>query len=97
MVVYQLAHQFLYRTWAMIVVVTVSLFQVVSWQASRFYVDVAIAYWQVLSLWVLVMIANQSKEKPLEKSTNVLAVIIMAGLFFGSSLATKLFSLFDIG
>lgn len=77
MVSYQLSRRFLDRSWALFVVLIISSFQVVAWQSSSFYVDIAKAVWEVAAVWMLL-----KKEYK------------WSGLFFGASLATKLFSIF---
>jgi hypothetical protein len=76
LVSYQLSRLFLNRSWSILAVIIISTFQVVSWQSASFYVDVAKAMWELVSIWLLV------KGK-----------IKLAAAMFGSSLATKLFSL----
>lgn len=76
------------RNWALTIALVVSSFQVVSWQASSFYVDVAKAFWELGSILLLVVwykSGNKSRKRLL---------LIVSGLAFGASLATKLFSMF---
>jgi len=80
---YFVARFFLRRDLSLLVVATVSLFQVVAWQSSSFYVDVAKAFFELAGL---LAILNVSK-----KSTRFL---LLAALLFSASLATKMFSLF---
>ena len=81
---YLLSKIFLNKFWSLVVVLIVSTFQVVAWQSSSFYVDVAKAFWEVGSLLVLIKWFENKKLKWL----------ILSALLFGASLATKLFSLF---
>ncbi len=76
-VTYELTRFFLPRKWSLLTILLISTFQVVTWQASSFYVDVAKAVWEVSSLWLLFT----------TKDT------LLSALAFGASLATKLFSL----
>ena len=79
---YALSRLFMNRAWALATVIIISSFQVVAWQASSFYVDIAHAVWQIGALYVLI----RYKEKWWSS--------VFTGLFFGASLATKVFSLF---
>jgi hypothetical protein len=78
---YQLARIFLSRSWSLITVLLISTFQVVAWQASSFYIDVAKAMWEISSLWLLLR-SDRS--------------FVLSGLTFGASVASKLFSVFLI-
>jgi hypothetical protein len=82
-VTYHLSRTQLSRFWSLIVVLIVSYFQVLTWQASSFYVDVAKALWELAAVWMIV------QNKTLQKHE-----LRLSSLFFGASLATKLFSLF---
>lgn len=75
---YFLSRKIIDRTWSLLVVLLVSSFQVVSWQSSSFYVDVAKSYWE---LTALVFLFSQPQR------------VVKAGLSLGASLATKLFSI----
>jgi 4-amino-4-deoxy-L-arabinose transferase-like glycosyltransferase len=80
---YELSKQVLEYKWALVAALIVSLFQVVAWQSSSFYVDVAKAFWEVSMLWfALRWLSTQNK-----------AHLFLAGLAMGASLGTKLFSL----
>ncbi len=82
---YQLAREVMNRQWTLISVLIISTFQVVAWQSSSFYVDIAKAFWEIAAVWLLVRVLDHCggiSEK------------IWSALFFGASLATKLFSLF---
>jgi 4-amino-4-deoxy-L-arabinose transferase-like glycosyltransferase len=81
---YILSKKYLSSFWSLIVVLTISTFQVVAWQSASFYVDVAKAFWEISSLTFLVKWKDDQQRKWL----------FMAALLFGASLATKLFSLF---
>src|SRR5258708_7478973 len=59
---YFIYRQFLNRFWSLLLVLTVSSFQVVAWQASSFYVDVANAMWEVTALYFFLK-STQSKNK----------------------------------
>ncbi|MDQ5951405.1 MAG: hypothetical protein QG639_686, partial [Patescibacteria group bacterium] len=75
---YILSRQYLSRPSAFLITLLVSSFQVVSWQSSSFYIDIAKAFWE-LSALVLLLQKNSSA--------------IPGGLAFGASLASKLFSI----
>jgi 4-amino-4-deoxy-L-arabinose transferase-like glycosyltransferase len=83
-VTYLLARKFLNKEWSLWVILLISVFQVVAWQSASFYVDVAKAVWELATLLVLIKWRTAPNDKWL----------VLAGLFFGASLATKLFSLF---
>lgn len=83
---YQLARQFLSKKWALWVCLVVSTFQVVAWQSSSFYVDVAKASWEVWSLYFLL---RWGRTTGVSRTKNLL----FSAIFFGFSLGTKLFSL----
>lgn len=76
------------RSWALLITCAVSLMQVVAWQASSAYVDVAKAMWEVgaitISWWIL-------RKKGTSKF-DMWLVLLCAGLC-GASVATKLFSI----
>lgn len=78
---FRVARVFLNTRFALWSVLFVSLLQVVAWQSSSFYIDLAKAFWEVTALWVLLQ----------SKSTRSGAVF--TGLLLGASLASKLFSL----
>lgn len=80
---YLIARKFLNRFWALLFVLTISTFQVVTWQSSSFYVDVAKAFWELAAIYFLMNSVSSKKKNT-----------VLASLFFGASLATKLFSLF---
>jgi 4-amino-4-deoxy-L-arabinose transferase-like glycosyltransferase len=80
---YFLAKEYLSRQWALIVVLMISTFQVVAWQSSSFYVDVAKAFWEIGCLLALVR----------WRKTNQQRYLLAAGFLFSASLGTKLFSL----
>jgi hypothetical protein len=84
LVSYQLARQFFNRFWSLVTVIIISSFQVLAWQSSSFYIDVAKAMWEVSACWMLFKYQQQPTPRNL----------LWTGLFFGASLATKLFSLF---
>jgi len=81
---YALARHVLPRHWALATVLFISTYQVMTWQASSFYVDVAKAMWEVASLWLLLQAVDHQSSR--HQHT------MWSGLFFGASLATKLFS-----
>ncbi len=81
---YKLSRIFLSSRLSFGVVSLVSTFQVVSWQSSSFYVDVAKAFWEILAIYFI--LKSIDSDKTSEK--------LKASLAFGASLATKLFSVF---
>ncbi|MDQ3008836.1 MAG: hypothetical protein M3Q81_04555 [bacterium] len=84
-VVYQLSRYYMTRSWALVTTIIISLFQVITWQVSSFYVDIPKALWELSALWLLID-KNVLRGKPLHRS-------LLIGLCIGASLATKQFSL----
>ncbi len=80
---YVVCTHFLSRTKALALTLLISLFQVVSWQAASFYIDVTKAFWELSLLWVLL-----TSEPRIQKYKYYLL-----GLLLGASMATKQFSL----
>ncbi len=80
---YALSRVYISRTKALALTLLVSLFQVVSWQAASFYIDVAKAFWEMSLLWMLV-----TSEPKMQKHK-----YYWIGLLLGASVATKQFSL----
>lgn len=80
---FKLSKVFLSTRVSLSVVILISTFQVISWQAASFYVDVAKAFWEVLAIYFLVK--NIDNQKIVEKIASVLS--------FSASLGTKLFSI----
>src|SRR5690606_12153593 len=72
-ITYALSRAVLPRTWALGVTLLISTFQVVTWQASSFYIDVAKAVWELAAVWLVLKQKN----------------IGLAGLFLGASVASK--------
>lgn len=85
-VTYQLARLFLTRTWALVAVLLVSTFQVVSWQSSSFYIDIAKAVWELTAIWLVIKTIKTSC------SSHKKMLFMLAGFLLGASLASKLFS-----
>ncbi len=81
-VTYFLARKFLTRFWTLLLLITISVFQVISWQSSSFYVDIAKAVWELSALFFLLNTSHLTRKN-----------IAVAGLFFGAALGTKLFSI----
>src|SRR5690606_9661297 len=75
-ITYVLSRITLSRTWALGVTLLISTFQVVTWQASSFYIDVAKAVWELAAVWLVLKQKN----------------IGLVGLFLGASVASKFFS-----
>ena len=86
-VTYRVARLFMTRTWSILILLAVSLFQVVAWQAGSFYIDVAKAFFEISALW---MVFESMGRQPNAFKTKYLLV---AGLSFSASLASKEFSL----
>ena len=78
---YILSRKLLNRSWSLIVILTVSTFQVVAWQSASFYVDVAKAFWEISSILTLLRWKDTQQRKWL----------FVSALLFSASLATKLF------
>lgn len=82
-VTYILARRFLSRQWALMLILTVSSIQVVAWQSSSFYIDVAKAFWEVTAIWWMIRAFA---------STNTNQQLVASGLSLGASVGSKLFS-----
>ncbi len=85
---YSLARFFVSRKFAILIALTVSTFQVVSWQSASFYIDVAKAFFEIAGLLLLFCSATTDisfSDKNFYSKTGL--------LFLSASLATKLFSL----
>lgn len=80
---------YLERKWVLLLACTVALFQVVTWQASSIYVDVAKAFWECSALYMVFLLAQQRDIDTKERYY----LSVVYGLASGASLATKLFSL----
>lgn len=78
---YYVSRFFLRRHLSLLVVATVSLFQVVAWQSSSFYVDVAKAFFELMAI-LAVLYAHKKSSR----------FLFLAALFLSASLATKMFS-----
>lgn len=78
-----LARRWLSPTWTWVAVLLVSLMQVVAWQASSVYIDVAKAGWELLGLWCLWRFYDRRQMK----------WVWWGSLSWGASVASKLFSL----
>jgi len=85
-VTFQLARLFISRSWALIFVITVSTFQVVAWQSSSFYVDMAKAVFDLSAIWLVLL---SLKNKKYESKTKYLWLAVIS---FSASLASKAFS-----
>lgn len=80
---YYVSRFFLRRDLSLLVACTVSLFQVVAWQSSSVYVDVAKAFFELSGVLAV-----------LYASKNSLKYVVVAAFLFSASLATKMFSIF---
>jgi hypothetical protein len=97
---YQLSRTILSRQLSLVAVLMISTIQVVAWQSSSFYVDLAKAVWELSALWLILLIAQDIFKQRLsiklknQAIHNLLGLkVLLAGLFFGASLATKQFSI----
>lgn len=82
---YQLSLRFLNKTFALLFIFMISTFQVISWQSASFYVDVAKAFWELSSLWLLLIYLEDDKKS--------ISYLTGSALNFSASLATKAFSI----
>ncbi|MFZ5376068.1 MAG: glycosyltransferase family 39 protein [Patescibacteria group bacterium] len=80
---YLIARRFLNQKNSYVAVILISLIQVVAWQSSSYYVDLAKAFWELSSIYLLLF-------GGLEKNNRSL---ILSAVLFGASLATKQFSI----
>ncbi|NCN06508.1 MAG: hypothetical protein GW946_01530 [Candidatus Pacebacteria bacterium] len=87
LVLYQVAQIFLGRTWSLFAVLAVSLFQVVSWQAGSFYIDIAKAVFDLSAVWLVLESFFVSEQK------NKQRYLLAAALVFSASAASKAFSI----
>ncbi len=78
---YQVARLFLTRTTALLATILISTFQVVTWQASSFYIDTAKALFEMGGLLWLLTAARNWKS------------YFVSGLLFGAVLGSKAFNL----
>lgn len=83
---YRLARLVVPPVYSLLTVLLISSFQVVAWQASSFYIDVAKALFEIGALYFLL------KQVSLPKKTNNKEFVLSAWSF-GASLASKLFSI----
>ncbi len=98
LVSYNLARSYLERTWALLFLIHISLIQVIAWQSASFYVDLANAFWQMAFLISVLQVIVHIRQKIKQHDNSVelkwiIFLLVLAGIFFGASLATKLFSL----
>lgn len=96
---YKLSKKYLNSSWSLLLILLISTFQVITWQSASFYVDIAKAFFEINSLYFLHGFLFKKENMSLRKNLKNKRIIkdkqlITAGLFFGASLATKLFSLF---
>ena len=80
-VIFQLARLFISRSWALIFVITISTFQVVAWQSSSFYVDVAKAVVDLSTIWLVLLSLKNKKHESKAK------YLWLAVISFSASLA----------
>ena len=91
LVTYVLARTQLPRVWSLAVVFVVSTFQVVAWQSSSFYIDIAKAVWELAALVYLLKYVG---ERSAPTSSGWAGRWLLAsGLMLGASLASKVFSI----
>ncbi|MBP9819857.1 glycosyltransferase family 39 protein [Candidatus Woesebacteria bacterium] len=78
---YILSTKFVDRSVGLVFVALVSCFQVVAWQASSFYIDVAVAVWLIGFVWFSLELWEKDH----------VSTWLAAGLCFGAVIASKLF------
>jgi hypothetical protein len=84
LITYSMARKVLSRQSSLGVVLLVSTLQVMAWQSTSFYVDVAKAFWELLAVWALLEVrANMPARK----------WFLLFAFGIGASLATKAFSI----
>lgn len=88
---YRLARLVLNRSWALAATLWLSTFQVIAWQASSFYVDLANALWQLGAVWVVSAALNPQYSETERKKWR--QRLWLSGLCLGAAIATKQFSL----
>lgn len=91
-VTYALSRLLLNRNWSLINVLIVSTFQVITWQSSSFYVDVAKAFWEVSTLYLLLLLQQKIKNQSFHINDSW-SLIALSGACLGASVATKVFSI----
>ena len=84
---YVLARSFLSKRWSLLFLLTISTFQVMTWQSTSFYVDIAKTFWDLVAVYFLFKAHDQKTNGGYLKS------IFISGLFLGASLGTKMFSI----
>ncbi len=80
-VTYVLSRRFLSIKRSLTVVLLVSTFQVVSWQAASFYIDVFMAAFILAAFWRVIVVATHA---PHERLSRLLAAAIWLGFAMGS-------------
>lgn len=81
------------QEWRLLFLLSVSLIQVVTWQASSFYIDVAKAVWEIGAIWCLVGMIDAMPSVLGSLSVRQKWWLLELILLVGASLATKTFSL----
>jgi len=91
---YLLARKYLNKNWSILLITLVSTFQVVAWQSASFYVDLAKAFFEISSLFFLFSFLFDGSLVVKSKNKKNIKFLIISGIIFGASLASKLFSIF---
>jgi hypothetical protein len=86
LVIYQLAKRFLSTRQALLSCLLISTFQVISWQASSFYIDTTKALWEIAAVWLTIDAFLQPRKSDFPHW-------IAIGMLWGASVASKQFSL----
>jgi hypothetical protein len=87
---YVLARRQLPRAWSLVTVLVVSAFQVVAWQSSSFYIDLAKAAWELAA--VVYLLEYLKERGGVERPAKAGRWLLASGLMLGASLASKAFS-----
>jgi len=91
---YLLARKYLNRNWSLLLITLVSTFQVVSWQSASFYIDLAKAFFEITALLFLFSFLFEGSLIVKDNNKEDNKFLLISGLLFGASLASKLFSIF---
>lgn len=91
---YLLARKYLNKNWAVLLITLVSTFQVVAWQSASFYVGLAKGFFEISSLLFLFSFLFEGSLIVKDNNKEDNKFLLISGLLFGASLASKLFSIF---
>lgn len=87
---YGVVRTFTSRFWGLLFCIMISSYQVIAWQSSSFYVDLAKAFWEVAALYMLLPKLTVSASVSQSKAR---WIVLLAGMCLGASVATKAFSI----